>query len=378
MKEGYGLKYFNYLSEEDRKEIFYKQPEQLTKNENKDILAYALGATLYMPGIRDRIGTDIIEKKIKGLMSVIICLEDSIGDSSVENGLKNVINQLNKIDEAFKKGNILEGDIPFIFVRIRSLDQIQLLTRALGEKIALLAGFVIPKFSYINGEDYFKEIENINKKWNVSLYAMPVIETKYTLYLDNRLEHLKKTKELLDRYKYLILNVRIGATDFSSLFGIRRNINNPIYDISVIRDCLASIINIFGRYEDGYTVSGPVWEYFTKNVSDEDYYLQGPIAGLIKEGKLDKENGFSGKTVIHPSQIIPIQSLQVVTYEEYMDACDIISNENSNNGVVSSIYKNKMNEVKPHLNWARKIIKKSNIYGVYNENKCYKDLLRRK
>jgi len=378
MKEGLRLKYFNYLSEQEKKEIFYKEPEDFIKNKNKDILACALGATLYMPGIRDRISIDIIEKKIMGLMSVIICLEDSVGDSIVENGLKNVITQINKIDDALKKGIILENDIPFVFIRIRNLEQIQSITMALGEKVSLLTGFVIPKFSYINGEGYFKEIENINRKWNTCLYAMPVIETKDIIYLDNRLENLKQLKELFDRYKHLILNIRIGATDFSSLFGIRRNINNAIYDISVIRDCLASIINMFGRYEDSYVISGPVWEYFTKNTSDKEYYLEESISGLIKEGMLDKENGLFGKTVIHPSQIIPIQSLQVVTYEEYMDACDIVYNENSNNGVVGSTYKNKMNEVKPHLNWAKKTIKKSYIYGVYNENKCYKDLLGRK
>lgn len=372
------MKYFNYLSERERKEIFYKEPENFTKNESKDVLAYALGATLYMPGIRDRIGIDIIEKKIKELMSVIICLEDSVGDHSVENGLKNVINQISRIDEALKKGYLAENEIPLIFIRVRNLEQIHLITRSLGEKITLLTGFVVPKFSYINGEDYFKTIEELNKKYHTKLYVMPVIETKDVLYLDNRLEHLKALKNLIEKYKELVLNIRIGATDFSSLYGIRRNINNTIYDISVIRDCLASIINIFGRYEDGYVISGPVWEYFVSSTQDPNYYLQGAIKGLIKEGKLDKENGLLGKTVIHPSQIAPIQALQVVTYEEYMDACDILNNESSNNGVVGSIYKNKMNEVKPHLNWARKILKKSYIYGVYNEDKSYKDILGRR
>lgn len=371
------MKYFNYLSEQEIEEVFYKEPQSFTKKQNKDILAYALGATLYMPGIRDRIGTDIIEKKIKGLISVIICLEDSIGDSTVENGLKNVISQINKIDDALKEEKILEDDIPFIFIRIRNLDQIKSITKALGNKVALLSGFVLPKFSYIDGEEYFKEIESVNRKWNTSLYVMPVLETKDIIYLENRLDHLRKLKELCDRYKHLILNIRIGATDFSSLFSIRRNINNPIYDISVIRDCIASIINIFGRYEDKYVISGPVWEYFMKNQDSKDKasYLNPSISGLIREATLDKENSLIGKTVIHPSQIIPIQSLQVVTYEEYMDACDIVYNENKNNGVVSSVYRNKMNEIKPHLNWAKKIITKSNIYGVYNENKCYKDIL---
>ena len=372
------MKYFNYLSDKERKEIFYKEPQEFARNENKDILAYALGATLYMPGIRDRIGTDIIDKKIKELMSVIICLEDSIGDSAVENGVKNVVLQINKIYDAVANRIILKDEIPLIFIRIRSLDQLKAISNALGEKVTLLSGFVIPKFTYIDGEDYLKEIGNINTKFDTLLYAMPVIETRDSIYLENRLDHLKELKKLLDKYKDIILNIRIGATDFSSIFGIRRNINNPIYDILVIRDCLSSIINMFGRYEDGYAISGPVWEYYAKNTGDEDYYLENSIAGLIKEGKLDKENGLSGKTIIHPSQISPIQAIQVVTYEEYMDACDIVNNEKSNNGVVPSIYRNKMNEIKPHLNWAKKIIKKSYIYGVYNENKGYKDILGRR
>jgi len=283
------LKYFNYLSEQDIKDIFYKEPEHFTKNQKKDILAYALGATLYMPGIRDRIGTDIIEKKIKGLMSVIICLEDSVGDSNVENGLENVIRQINKIEEALRTGIIFESDVPLIFIRIRNLEQIKSITEALGQKVALLTGFVIPKFSYTNGEDYFKEIERINKKWHIHLYAMPVLETKDIIYRESRLEQLKQLKELFDRYKHLILNIRIGATDFSSLFGLRRNIENTIYDISVIRDCIASIINIFGRYEDGYAISGPVWEYFTRSNENKDYYLDKSIVGLIKEGKLESQ-----------------------------------------------------------------------------------------
>ncbi len=368
------MKYFSCLSEKEKKELFYKEPENLSKDDNKDILAYALGATLYMPGIRDSIGKDIIDKKIKGLASVIICLEDSIGDNSVEKGLKNATAQLNKIHEALEKGILDKEDIPFIFVRIRNLDQMQFISKILKEKINLLTGFVIPKFSNVCGESYLNEIEKINNKYKISLYAMPVIETKDSIYLENRVKYINELKSVIDKHKHLILNVRIGAADFSSLFGIRRSVENTIYDILVIKDCLSAIVNTFGRYEDDYVISGPVWEYFIKNKVDKKYYTKQPILGLIKEALLDKENGLVGKTVIHPSQIIPIQALQVVTYEEYMDACDIINNE-KNNGVISSVYKNKMNEIKPHLNWAKKIIKKSYIYGVYNENKCYKDLL---
>ncbi len=372
------MKYFNYLSKEEKKELFYKEPEAFTKNQDKDLLSYALGATLYMPGIRRTIGQDIIEKKIRGLVSVIICLEDAIGDSSVNNGIQNLISQINQISKALYEDKITKDDMPLIFIRIRSLAQIQHLAEALKEKISLLTGFAIPKFSVEDGEDYFKEIEKINKEWKTSLYIMPILEARNTIYLENRLENLIKIKALFDKYKDLILNIRLGITDFSSLFALRRNIDNTLYDLAVIKDCLGNITNIFGRCEDEYIISGSVWEYFSIDTSVREWYLEKPISGLIKECTLDKENGFIGKTVIHPSQIIPVQSLQVVSYEEYMDASHILYSENHDNGVIKSIYKNKMNEVKPHLNWAKKIIKKSQIYGVYNENKYYKDLLERR
>ena len=68
-------------------------------------------------------------------------------------------------------------------------------------------------------------------------------------------------KRILDNYRDLVLNVRVGGTDFSACFGVRRGIDYTIYDIVTVRDCLTDILNVFSR-ENMYTVSGPVWEYF--------------------------------------------------------------------------------------------------------------------
>ncbi len=65
--------------------------------------------------------------------------------------------------------------------------------------------------------------------------------------------------------------------------------------------------------------------------------------GLIREIILDKENGFIGKTVIHPTHLIMVNALYVVTHEEYLDAYGILE-ENSSGGVFKSTYENKMNE----------------------------------
>ncbi len=39
------------------------------------------------------------------------------------------------------------------------------------------------------------------------------------------------------------------------------------------------------------------------------------IDGLIREVLLDKANGIIGKTIIHPTHIIPVEALYVVSHE---------------------------------------------------------------
>lgn len=97
--------------------------------------------------------------------------------------------------------------------------------------------------------------------------------------------------------------------------------------------------------------------------------------GLIHEVLLDQANGLVGKTVIHPSHIKLVQALHVVTLEDYVDAMAIFENAHTYNGVMKSSFSNKMNEVKPHYNWARKTLLKSTIYGVLHEQQTFIDLL---
>ena len=97
--------------------------------------------------------------------------------------------------------------------------------------------------------------------------------------------------------------------------------------------------------------------------------------GLIQETLLDRANGLVGKTIIHPSHLLPVQAMHVVTKEEYVDALSIFQQATGEKGVFKSEFMNKMNEIKPHLYWAKKVLIKSDIYGVYNENITFVDLL---
>ena len=151
------------------------------------------------------------------------------------------------------------------------------------------------------------------------------------------------------------MNVRVGGNDFSNHFAVRRHYDETIYDILPIANILSDIITVFGRE---YVVSGPVWEFFS---SDNNEWKHG----LERETKLDKLNGFVGKTVIHPNQIPVVNEVLKVSKKDYQDALSILGwNQTNILQVSKSVGGERMNEVKTHGNWALKIITLAEIYGI--------------
>lgn len=149
------------------------------------------------------------------------------------------------------------------FIRVRHVEQFNYLTTSLGKKQEILTGYVFPKFTAAQGARYFELLEQTILEHHLTLYGMPILESREVLYKESRMEALLSIKEVLHQHRERVLNVRIGATDFCGIYGIRRRMDSTIYDISVIRDCIADIVNVLGREEDGFVISGPVWEYFS-------------------------------------------------------------------------------------------------------------------
>ncbi len=358
-----------------------------------------------MPATRSEVAEEIKNGKHEGLTTVILDLEDAIGDQQVGQAEQSLAQQLLQLLSYVRTGMMSEQQLPLLFVRVRSVEQLERLLNGLGESLSLLTGFVLPKFSSDNGRAYFALIAEYNRNMHTGagnasdmpvLYGLPILESSKIIYRETRWKELLSIKEILDEYQEYVLNVRIGATDFSSLYGLRRSPDITIYEIAVIRDCIADIINLFGRVGSNYVISGPVWEYFSHRervfkpqlrVSPFEDTLGKPgrhlrmdfisdaVDGLIREVMMDKENGIIGKTIIHPSHIKPVQAMYAVTHEEYMDALEIVERNDGSLGVFKSTYANKMNEIKPHLNWAYRIINRSKVYGVLHEQQHFVSLL---
>lgn len=367
---------------------FYKEPVEFNKFTNKELLQYCLGATLYMPGTKD-ILQKIVNKQMPHVTSMVMCFEDAIKEEDLARAEENVLAHLEALATAVGEGSLTHDDIPLIFLRARNTSQFEAFAQKISAQHAgILSGFVFPKFSSENGGLFLATLDALNKRLSVSLYCMPILEGRSIAFRETRVAELSGIKAALDPFSEHVLNIRVGGTDFSSIFGVRRGINLSIYDILTVRDCLSDILNFFNREGEGYTVSAPVWEYFLADKRDnidhlleEDIHhsllkrntiLNEAVDGLLREVILDKANGFVGKTVIHPSHLRYVNAMQAVTKEEYEDATQILS---STGGVVKSAKANKMNEINPHRNWARKISNRALAYGVIEDEMSYLKLL---
>ncbi len=365
---------------------FVKEPVEFNKYTDRNVLQYCLGATMYMPGHKDF--TDaILTKKYPGLTAMVMCFEDACRLEDVPRAEENSIHTLDVLSEKLEKGDISYADIPLLIFRVRNIDQFKHFASKLKSRhMKVLTGFNFPKFNTENGEAYYAYLKELNDQFGEIIYGMPIIEDRRVAFKETRMQELMGIKRILDSYKDLVLNVRVGATDFSSCFGARRDVEYTIYDIMTVSDILLDILNVFSRDGD-YVVSGPVWEYFKvkrsmrfqelPNINIQESLLRreplvsAEVDGLMRELILDKANGFIGKTIIHPSHINYVNGILAVTREEYEDAIQVLG---TSGGVVKSAQANKMNEIAPHHLWAEKLVARAEAYGVIENKQSYLEL----
>jgi citrate lyase beta subunit len=380
------MRHFDFLSEADRRRLFFQPPQPFSAHDDLGVLGMALGATLYSPATRPTLVADLAKRAAQGMTSTVICLEDSIPDESVPAAEQNVIAQLRAYADS-------GAQRPLVFIRVRSAEQIPMIVAGLGAQLPVLAGFVLPKFTDDNGARYLDAISDASMATGHRLLAMPVLEAPSVIFAESRTEVLLQVRQLLNKHRQHVVAVRIGATDLSSAFGLRRSRELTIYDVRVVADVIADVVNVLGRADDtGFVVTGAVWEYFSgtermfKPQLREEPFIQASdralrteliardLDGLIREVALDKANGLTGKTVIHPSHVAAVHALSVVTHEEYCDARDVLGTR-SGGGVASSAYGNKMNESKPHSAWARRTALRAAVFGVAHADISFVDLL---
>jgi citrate lyase beta subunit len=389
------VRHFGFLDTDRTDALFHRLPEEILPGDDRRLVATALGATLYAPGTRPALAADIRRQVAAGVTSMVLCLEDAIADHEVTAAEANVIDTLRDLGENPPTAG---GGPPLVFIRVRDIDQIPLLVARLDSMAAAaFAGFVLPKFGPGNGGPGLEAVLRASERLGRMLWAMPVLESREVIFRETRAKALLDIRDLVDKHADVVLAVRLGATDLCGLFGLRRNRDLTIYDIAVVRDCIADVVNVCARYSD-HVVSGPVWEYFAQPerlfisslrvtpfaeadlVGDRDdgarmrlRLISAGLDRLIREVILDKANGLLGKTVIHPSHVPAVHALHVASHEEYVDAMTILAG--GTGGVRPSRYANKMNELGPHRIWAEGVLRRARAFGVLREGHTFVDVL---
>ncbi len=381
------MRHFAFLSAADTDRLFVCAPQEFGVDDDPEQLGISLGATLYCPATRPRLAGDIRRRAAQGVVSMVVCLEDSVADHDLHGAERNAVAQLREL------GGRADASLPLVFVRVRTVAQIPMLVEQLGEHAHVLTGFVVPKFGEHNGSAFLEAVVSASAAIGRRLLMMPVLESPEMGYVETRAAALLATRALLDKYREYVPAVRVGATDLSGAYGLRRGRDFTVWDLRVVADVLCTVVNVFGRAEPGgYVVTGPVWEYFTATermfkpmlrespfVAHEERALRtkliaADLDGLIREVMLDRANGLFGKTVIHPVHVAAVHALSVVTSEEYADAQDVLATQ-GRGGAAASSFGNKMNESKPHTAWAHRTLRRARAFGVAREGVSFVDLL---
>jgi citrate lyase beta subunit len=299
---------------------------------------FKLGASIYVPAIRDDINSIANEKKINA-RSFIFCTEDSINASDVPLALSNLDKMLNS---TARSENVLK------FIRVR--DEQVLKTILEMNNIQNVDGFVFPKITAHNFDDYmqvFKQTGHAKHDFSI----MPTLETK-EVFQNQEMENLRDIF-LKEEYKDHILSLRIGGNDLMNILGVRRSRYRTIYE-SPLNVTINNLITTFKPY--GFNLTSPVCEFL------HDTEL------LKREVPLDLEHGLFGKTAIHPDQISIIENAYMPTEQDVEMAEAILADDAP--GVFGM--HGAMCEKATHSNWAREILERAKIYGVYGANRSTK------
>lgn len=293
---------------------------------------FKLGASIYVPATHKDLVANANEEKIKA-RSMIFCTEDAVNEKDVPQAVKNLENMLVRTT---RSSNVLK------FIRVRNEKILKEVLQLDG--IQNIDGFVFPKITALNYLGYHDQLVAHKSKYGHDFEIMPTLETKETFNHDemNKLCDIFMKSEL----KNNILSLRIGGNDLLNILGIRRSRYRTIYE-TPLGVTISNLVTIFKA--NGFNLTSPVCEFLY------DHEL------LQRELPTDLEYGLFGKTAIHPDQISIIESFYQPSEQDVEMAIAILKEDAP---AVFGMH-GTMCEKATHTNWAKEILARSEIYGIF-------------
>ena len=295
--------------------------------------AYALGATLYMPATRSDILDVVFGEKIQGLRSLVVCLEDAVAETDVQQALINLKNLLLGIEA---RGGRLSGG-PILFVRPRDAEMAAVLNE--WSLMRHVDGFVVPKLRLSNIRQWQQAVTRNE------LALMPTLETP-EVFDPGAMVELRDA--MLEQLPGRIIALRIGGNDLMGCLGLRRNPAMTLYS-TPMSYVIPMLCGVMGAAD--FALTAPVFEQL-----NTPHLLEQELA-------LDMAHGLVGKTAIHPSQISVIHKALQVTLEDLNSARQILSES------APAVFKfnDAMCEPATHYKWAQTVIERAHWQGVRTE-----------
>jgi citrate lyase beta subunit len=287
-----------------------------------------LGASLYVPATHKDLPQIANGGLLSEVRSLIFCTEDAVADSELNNAIFNLSLTLQQMTQRTETDR---------FVRVRNPDVLQRVLEIPGSE--KLSGFVLPKATRHNFDDYFRLVRKTH------FQLMPTLETA-EVFDETEMKLFRQCLEQPGVREH-ILALRIGGNDLLALLGIRRPRGMTIYR-TPIGAVISRLVTTFAPY--GFALTAPVFEH-----------LDNPTI-LSQEIQEDLAHGLVGKTAIHPSQVTLIEQHYRVHHNDVQAALSIM---NPDSPAVFKLY-DSMCEVATHRAWAHRVVEQARVFGIHH------------
>lgn len=309
---------------------------------------YSIGALLYTAADNTAITQDIVLEKFNIPFSLAFSFDTAANEDEADK-LENVlVKTLDKLFVAKRERNFY---IPKLFIRVLSASHISHLYKKFGSLLDLITGFILPDFSASNTDIYLYEMQRLNSILTTPVYIVPELDGMALFDLRSRCTHLYSIKEKLDSCEDYILNILISIGSVLNTLCVRHSVDENIYQCGPVAGLLFDIVTAFSP---SYVISAPAFEYYS-GIGWEEH--------LIKEISHDRLNGFVGKIIMHPKQILAVNTAYKVSSIDYDDALDILDDKKIYQ-ISANVNNTRINEPKMHYSWAMEIIFLAKYFGV--------------
>ena len=172
------MRHFGHIAPEVRQRLFHQEPGDVHRGlPGPRCSRRPSGATLYSPATRPRLADDVVKQAARGVVSMVLCLEDSIDDAEVADAEENLVTAVRRPRRPRR-----HADLRCCSSASARPGQITDLVRRLGPAVRLLSGFVLPKFTEERGVPFLEALAAAEAASGRRLFAMPVLESPELLH----------------------------------------------------------------------------------------------------------------------------------------------------------------------------------------------------